>query len=285
MRPRAARSSALVAAFAALASNPALTTTVFAQTADLRYAASAPLELRYTSADTMSTEMNSAQGAMNSRMHSSMIFAVRLNPAGDSVRVRVETESATGTVEMMGMTQSLDDQLRAPPSEFTIGAKGPGENLLDLDGMDAQNAMSAGLGQAASASVLLLLPGREVSIGESWTDTLTQSGTLSGLDIAATSIVRGTYAGDTTVAGRQYNVLRYTTATEMKASGTTQGMDVEQSMTGERAETVLWDSSRRTLFMRRHTTSMDMTMELGNMPGGMSMKMSGTGTVRQADGG
>lgn len=279
MLARASACCAIIAVFLAAG-------TAAGQTADLRYRVSAPLQLEYIAVDTTGTSMDGTpMGTITSRMTMSASYSVGMTPAGDSVRVRVVTDTISAVVEGMGQTQQVGNELRSPPSEFTIGASGLNETMLSLDEVDMQNAMTAGVGQAAAANLLLLLPDRAVQVGEVWSDTLRQSGSMDGLDVSGSSIVNGTYAGDTTVAGTSYNVLRYTTLSSMDASGTVQGMSVEQTMAGERTETVLWDPSRRVVVERVHASDMTMTMTIPMAGGTVTMTMNGSGTVRLADGG
>jgi hypothetical protein len=272
------RSRALV--FCALIAGVAAADVVFAQSADLRYGVTAPLQLRYVSADTTQTTMQGMpMGEMTSGMIMSLTYAVGMHSAGDSVRVRVETESATGTVEAMGQSQRIDEQLVSSPSEFNIGASGLSETVLEMGEIDMQAAMSTGLGQAAASTVLLLLPGRPVRVGETWTDTLKQAGSMSGLTVDGANIIRGTYAGDTTVAGSSYHVLRYVTETTMTASGSMQGMDMVQRMSGERVETVLWDPARRIVARREHNTNMTMNMDVPMAGGAITVRITGRGAL------
>lgn len=269
--------------FFAIACTVLTATAAHAQTADLRYHVSEPLELRYISADTGATDMQGLPtGGIITTTRMTAIYSVRMTSAGDSVRVHVATDSASGTVQAMGQTQQLGAEMMGPPAEFTIGATGLSEQLVAMDSeMDLQNAM-AGLGQAAATNLVLLLPGRQVRMGQTWTDTLSQSGSMSGMDIETTTIIRGSWTGDTTVAGATWHVLRYTTDMAVTGSGTVQGMDVTQTMKGERTETVLWDPARRVVVDRRHDTDMTMSMQMAGQF--ITMTMNGGGSLRLADG-
>lgn len=277
MRARAASCFAVVATILA-------GTAVEGQTADLRYHVTSPLELRYVSADSGATEMQGLpMGAITTSTRMTASYSVSMSPAGDSVRVHVATDSASGTAEAMGRTQQLGAEMMGPPAEFTIGAAGLNEQLVAMDSeMDLQNAM-AGMGQAAATNLVLLLPGREVRIDETWTDTLSQAGSMDDLEIESTTIIRGSWTGDTTVSGITYHVLRYTTSMDVTGSGTVQGMDVTQTMKGERTETVLWDPARRIVVDRRHATDMTMSMQMAGQF--ITMTMDGGGSLRLADGG
>jgi hypothetical protein len=252
-----------------------------AQTADLRYRVTDPLQLYYVSTDTARTEMQGLPtGPVTSRMNMRLTYAVEMSSAGDSVRVRVATDSAAGTVEVMGQTQHIGTELMGSPSEFVVGPTGLHDAVLRMGEIDMQSSMSTGLGQAAASNLLLLLPGREVRVGGTWSDTLTHAGSVSGMEIDAVTIIRGSYASDTTVAGTTYKQLRYVSESNMTSAGNMQGMNMKQTMTGERTETVLWDPVRRIVVERRHTTAMTMNMEVPMAPGTMVMNVNSSGSVR-----
>lgn len=275
MRSRMAVRCAVIATFIAPAA-------AFGQTADLRYQVTQPLQLRYVSVDTATTTMEGPMGEMTTSMNMSATYSMSMSPAGDSIRVGVETDSVAGTMEAMGQTQQIGSEMMAASSEFSIGAGGIDDTVLSIGEIDMET-MPTGVGQAAAGALLLLLPARELRAGEMWSDTLTHAGSMSGLELDGTSIVRGTYTGDTAVAGTTYNVLRYVTETNMTASGNMQGMDMDQTTTGERTERVLWDPARRVLVERQHTSSMRMTMRMA--AGSVDMSMDGRGSVRLTDGG
>lgn len=256
-----------------------------AQTADLRYRVTNPVQLSYASTDTARTEMQGLPtGPVTSRMNMRLTYTMNMSSAGDSVRVRVATDSAAGTVEVMGQTQHLGTELMGSPAEFLVGPTGLHETVLSMGEIDMQSSMSTGLGQAAASNLLLLLPGREVRIGETWSDTLKQTGSVSGMEIDAVTIIRGSYVSDTTVAGATHKQLRYVSESNMTSAGNMQGMNMKQTMTGERIETVLWDPVRRIVVERRHTTAMTMNMEVPMAPGTMVMNVNSSGSVRLTDG-
>jgi len=100
------------------------------------------------------------------------------------------------------------------------------------------------LGAARVFSGLLILPGRELAPGESWTETTSMTPEVEGMRAEVTTITRGTYAADTIVDGTTLNVLRIVVEMRMKMSGFVQGMATTQNMTSTSDEQVLWDSAR-----------------------------------------
>src|SRR5690606_4991690 len=92
-----------------------------------------------------------------------------------------------------------------------------------------------------------VLPGRALSIGESWADTVRMSPEdaqlMEGFSVEMLIATRGTYTGDTIVDGRVLNILRITAEMKAKSSGTLQGMELAQDMTTTSEMTVLWDSA------------------------------------------
>jgi hypothetical protein len=147
--------------------------------------------------------------------------------------------------------------------EFTVSASGPAPDdmaeTVPAPGMASQADI---LGSSRAVAGLILLPGRVVRMGETWTDTSHVKPEIEGMEMELTIIANGTYEGDTVVDGRTLNVLRLVNETRSKASGTVQGMDMTQDMTINTSGTVLWDSALHIPVLQDQLsdTQTDMTM-------------------------
>lgn len=258
-------------------------TTAAAQgTADLRYVAPLPSTVVLTSVDSISSTMSGM-------------------PMGDltsSGTVRTVTElrfrSGEGGTILTATLKELDGSMETPMGTvpMTSGEVEPVEARLAVTGLNPEEIME---GQAAAAlsspdaissqralSALLVVPGRQLKLGESWTDTTTMSPTVEGLDMAMTVITRGTYEADTVVDGRPLNVLRITSDMTTKTSGTVQGMDVSQDMTAKSQSRVLWDSARHMAVHNDATTETRMESFMAQQ--GVTLTMTGrTRTIVTTD--
>jgi len=173
---------------------------------------------------------------------------LRFAAGGDGVVVTAVVKQMSGEMASPMGTLPLSVEER-PPVEFTLGPKGPvpidrsGASFqVPGTGADVVDALTSRMAMAR----LVGLPGRALSAGEGWADTVRLAPEdpqpLEGFELEMLVAIRGTYARDTVVDGRTLNVLRIVTGVTTKGSGTIQGMDATQDMTSTSEATVLWDS-------------------------------------------
>lgn len=217
--------------------------------ADLRYVAPLPAAVTFTTVDSIrSTTGGLPTGDMTATGTTRTVDELRFATGGDGVVVTAILKEISGEMAspMSAVPISVDER---PPVEFTIGPKGPGP--IDRSGAAFQlPGTGADLADALTSRMALArlvgLPGRALSVGESWVDTVRLSPEdpqpLAGFELEMLVAIRGTYAGDTVAGGRTLNVLRIVTEMTAKGSGTVQGMEVTQDMTTTTEATVLWDS-------------------------------------------
>lgn len=110
------------------------------------------------------------------------------------------------------------------------------------------------------------LPGRAVTTGAQWVDTLVTVDRAGGTVSRARSIVTSTLLGDTVVADRRLLRIGIRAQSEIEVTGTSGGVEVEQRLTGWTEGRVLWDAQGRLLVERR---------EEGEMVGSLSMAGAG----------
>jgi hypothetical protein len=117
----------------------------------------------------------------------------------------------------------------------------------------------------------LRLPGRVVQPGSSWTDTVTNAETSDGMTTRTRNIVRATYVRDTVVEGKTLKLITATSDRTLDVSGTSQGIEIRQKLTGTANGTILWDSERNLTVWRSEAANLSGTfdlpaMNLSNMP-------------------
>ena len=117
----------------------------------------------------------------------------------------------------------------------------------------------------------LRLPGRVVTAGTTWTDTISSTETSEGMTTRTRNIVRSTYVRDTVVAGKTLKLITATSDRTLDVTGTSQGIEIRQKLTGAANGTILWDSERNLTVWRSETASLNGTfdlpaMNLTNMP-------------------
>jgi hypothetical protein len=205
--------------------------------ADLRYVAGSAVTVTYAG------EERSEPGAQPARrlLEIRSVIELSLTPAPDGIAVTaVTTERTTST----GRSQ------QPPPERFVISERGSPLG----DGAPPPDRFHPVMGE----SPLLLLPGRALRPGESWTDTAQFKAAQDGIDMLVVTRIHGTYERDTVMAGRTLNVIRYTADDVATGSADIRGMRIDVAVHSNRDGTLLWDSVRHLVVeseMRRVTES------------------------------
>jgi hypothetical protein len=242
--------------------------------ADLQYRAPMPAAITYVSVDTAVMRISGLPtGDMTSSSHFRSVSSVSFAPADIGMLATVALKELQGSTStpMGDMPISASD---TEPVSFRITATGPVPDDLAEYTPAAGASPSDLMGGAKAFAFLLQLPGRELKLGESWTDTTSMAPEIEeGLTVEVTTITRGTYAADSTVNGVTLNVLKVVTDTRMTMSGTAEGMAITQEMTTTGDDTVLWDPARHYLVSKDGTGTIRSETVLTDM--GMTMVMTG----------
>lgn len=106
------------------------------------------------------------------------------------------------------------------------------------------------------------LPGRDVTAGAMWTDTVSSVDDNGGLVASTTSVIRSTLAGDTTVQGRRLQLINVEAQVTTEISGSNQGFEIRQNLSGSSRGTALWDPAVGALAERNEIVSLAGTMAL-----------------------
>lgn len=250
-----------------------LTATAAHGQADLRYAASQPLNLTYVSADTMKMVMaGMPMGDMNMGSIMRAVTEFRIAPHDGGVEVTPNVTERTGSISTPMGDMPMPGSTGELPA-FVVRTTGPSPEEMMTAGSVGGMDPAAVMGAAQSFAVFTLLPGGEVALGGTWTDTVSADISEDGVTGKAHAVVTGTYAADTTVNGRRLNVLRIETRSEVTVNGETQGMTVQQTMESTANETVLWDPALRMPYRKESSTVMNSRSTVG--PQKMQVNMSG----------
>lgn len=218
----------------------------------LAWAASTPMSLTYETSDTVAMLMSA--GGMDVRVNLSARTetAMDVAPASQGVRATIRVTSLDGIA-----TNSAGPSIRVGaedvpgPAEVTASPRGVVEIVQ-------QPEMSANLRRILGPSDLyrrmfLRLPGREIARGVEWTDTIRVTEQQNGLTSNTTTVLRSVWSRDTVVAGRTLNVITSRASNEAQIAGTTDGVQLEQHLTGEGTAVTLWDPQRRVIVERTET--------------------------------
>lgn len=106
------------------------------------------------------------------------------------------------------------------------------------------------------------LPGRAVTVGESWIDTVATTENSAGTTSRAHAVVTTTLAGDTLIEGRRLLRLDSHSDITLDVSGVSGGVDIRQRLHGGTVGMALWDPARKLLVERSDCGRLDGTLEI-----------------------
>ena len=204
--------------------------------ADLRYAIADSARLVYMAViDTRTEPLNAPESARTARTR--ITWDVVLRSHDDLMTASVAVRDSGDAVEQ------------------TISARGPRPDPTDERSLDA----------LLNVGPLLYLPGREVSLHEVWTDTIGFMTERAGMPVKVRTIITGTYAGDTIVAGARLHIVDFHTSDIMATETQAATMTLIGSTSGGRRERVLWDPRRGVMVQRE--AEREMTHEVETITG------------------
>ncbi len=226
----------------------------------------------YVQGDTVQMEMDMGGQMMDVTVAMSATLDLAYAGAGEAVEVTATYRDfeITASNPMAG-TQRGDESEIDGPIVFTIDRKGAGTLVSgpSIEGVAAQ-AVSPG---AMAAGFFPRLPGRAVTVGESWTDTVSiktqeDAGTNEG-----TTVYAFTAAGDTVVGGRSLLKVTFTMDDERTSLMSQMGADIRQDVSGQGDGFYLWDAGRNLVVEQYVEARLRGTMEVSvaPMPFGLDM--------------
>lgn len=210
-------------------------------------------------------------GRIDLSFEQSMTLSVSFEPSASGAVVTADFHDYSATISnpVAGTSRASSSNVTGG-IEFTLDARGRA-NLTgspSLTGAAAMIMRPVGLAN----EFLPRLPGRVVSAGDVWTDTIEYSGE------SAVGKVEVHWVGTYTVAGTEE--WRGMTVTRVESAGTyslasagdLQGMYVEQQLAGPEVGYFLWDSARRLVVYHQSIRDLVGTIEVDVVPGSMEMR-------------
>lgn len=152
--------------------------------ADLRYRAPLPASAVFLTIDsTTSTLSNVPTGGMSTSSFLRSSSELRFSPSQEGVNVTAVLREMVGSVStpMGDMPMSVTD---VAPVELQIDENGADPTYAAADAAPPFPGTSPGdlMGAARAVAGLLAVPGREVEMGETWTDTVRSSRPVGDLE-------------------------------------------------------------------------------------------------------
>lgn len=246
----------------------------------LAWEVAAPTPAVYVQSDTVVVEVDAGGQTLQVDVYSDATLAATFAPAGDgatAVTIDFEAFAARQTNPMGPTTRASEADIQGT-LDFVLDPRGrvtvTGEPEL------SGNAPDFLTGAAMAQTLFPRLPGRAVTPGDTWTDTIrVDSETPSG-SIEAESVVTYTAGRDTTVAGRRLLRVDLRSEDQRYVEGSQGGMDLSQDLSGDSEGWFLWDLEAHELVESVTESELTGTMDVAAAPIPFSVRLRGTSVLR-----
>jgi hypothetical protein len=184
-------------------------------------------------------------------------------------------------------------------SNSAMGGAGPAATEADIDGAATVSVtprgavtvtsmpkltpiiQTLGMSQSFFRRFYVRLPARSVRPGTVWVDTISASDDNAGTKAVLNDVVTSTFVRDTVVNGRTVALIYTSSDRTLDISGTSQGVQIAQKLTGKGSGRVLWDAERKLLVDRVETAQLNGTFDLTQM-GVTGLPVSARGSLHIA---
>jgi hypothetical protein len=232
----------------------------------LRYGVSAPVTASYGFAD--SSGFNIRGGAIGdiavvARATGTADATVAAKDSGVELRIKITDLTGTFTNSAMGGTINATEADVQGEAVLAVSPRGA-LTIAQLP-TTTRNAQGIGMGAGFFRRFTVRLPAGPVQRGAAWTDTVTASEENAGVKSTVTDVVTSTWARDTVVAGRTLNVLTHSTQRTLEISGTSEGVQIAQKLSGTATGYTLWDPQQSLAAERYENTDLSGTFDLPAM--------------------
>lgn len=248
--------------------------------ASLAYGVPAPPVLEYGIGDTARVELRAAGRSFPLSLAAASRWRMEFAPEGARLRVTAHlTELAARITAPMAPPRTADASSVTGPVVFTMDARGH-SSIVSLPTASAPAAAQFVGGAGIAHAFFPALPGRPVTPGDAWTDTLEYSdGGAAGTRVRA--VVGYAVAGDTMVEGTRHLLVRTRGTTEQTTSGEISDVEFSQSVSGTTEGWFLWNPAAGTLGELESRSELSGTMTLGIVPTPMEVEVRGLVRVRR----
>lgn len=251
--------------------------------AGLAYSLPNPATASYLVADTATVEIDAGGQLMEARVQLDARFDATFTRAVDGIQVSLDVaEFGARIMQPMGPPATVDGAGIDGPLVFSIDRKGAATLV-------SQPTMSEEVGSlfpslSTAHTFFPRLPGTAVGVGDTWTDTISFSGSEAGGDVSYTARLTYTAAGDTVVDGRRLMKIVFEGDEETASEGNIQGMDVAQELAGTLQGHVLWDMGRSMMVEQVSESDARGSMEVAMAPFPLEIRARRRHVVRSVGG-
>jgi hypothetical protein len=245
MRMRAPTALGVTVALAACAGGPSGPPT-------LGYAVPGGAEATYLVGDTLTIGLLVPGQAMEIAARSAATYALRYGSAPSGVRVTATVTELTADVAMPTADPvTMDESALEGDFVFELDERG---RVTSMSSPRATQIGAQVFGAPVVAHALFpRLPGRPVTVGESWVDSVTYRETGDAGETEYTSSLTYTVVGDSAVAGRVLVDVTFEGTAAVSQDLTVEGATINQAFDVEVDGRLLWDRQARLLYRSEAT--------------------------------
>lgn len=248
----------------------------------LEYVTSEPRDLTYgySSETTVSISMMGQSLALS--QEGTATYSVGLTPTDLGVDVRLTVAELEARISNpMGAPTMIDEDAIDGSLEFSLDRRGNTTLRSEPDVREEASQMFSGISLAYG--FFPRLPGRAVTAGDQWVDTVSYRGETDMGIRSETTVLTYTMTGDTVITGRPLLVVEMEGTTESEFDLNVQGMSVTQSSDLRVKGYVLWDVQASVMFESQRTASGEGSVRVPLAPGPLPIRIESTERARLED--
>ncbi len=243
-----------------------------ASPAALAYAVPPGGTATYLQGDTVQMAMDMGGQGLDVTIEAAATLDLAYGGTGDAIEVSATyREFEILASNPMAGTQRGDETEIGGPVVFTIDRTGEGVlvSAPTIEGVAAQAVSPA----AMAITFFPRLPGRAVSAGEMWVDTVSYRTDEAAGTNEGTSVYEFTAVGDTLVGGRSLLKVSFLTTDERLSHTNQAGAEITQDVAGDGRGFYLWDPARNLIVEQFAEGRLrgTMTVSVAPMPLGIDM--------------
>jgi hypothetical protein len=232
----------------------------------LAYRVPTPASVSYAFTDTSGFAIQGgAIGNINVTINAAGSADITFAPATDGVEATIKITDFAGTMtnSATGAIPSATEADIEGVAVLTLTPRGSA-TVVSLPKL-GQNIQRVGISNSFFRRFFARMPGATVQPGAMWMDTINIVEDNAGTKAEIRDIVTATFARDTTVNGRRLALLTLSSARTLNISGSNEGVQIAQKLTGTSAGRVLWDVERGVIVERTETSDLTGTFDLPQM--------------------
>lgn len=232
----------------------------------LMYALPAPNAATYTFADSSSFDIQGgAIGDIHATIGTAGVADVSYAQKGAALEATIRVVQFAGSMTNSAATGGPSATEKEIDGAAVITVSGRGAPRITMMPKLTPLIQQLGMGEAFYRRLFVRLPAMRVKPGATWADTLSGTDSTANTKTTYRDIVTGTFVRDSVVNGRSLAYITTSAQRSLHVSGTNQGVQIAQTLSGFATSNVLWDADRKLLVDRREHTELSGTFDLPSM--------------------